>query len=69
MVELIHRRLWESRMLHVSGAAVRAYEFVRHGREVLRHQGREVTIFTQREKILLVQCVNDAIGIVLDDLI
>jgi hypothetical protein len=44
-------------------------EFVRHLREVLRHQSGEITILTKREKVLLVQGVHVAVGILFDDLV
>ena len=37
------------------------------GREMLEHQSRELTIFTEGEQVLLVQRVNMAFRIVVDD--
>ena len=42
-------------------------EFVGHGREMLGHQCREISILTQGKKILLVQCVDIAIAVFADD--
>ena len=36
-------------------------------REVLQHEGREVTIFTEGEQVLLVQGVDIRFGVLLDD--
>src|SRR5690606_36567792 len=44
-------------------------KLVRHVREMLNHQSSEVTIFTERQKILLVKSVHIAIGISFNNLV
>jgi hypothetical protein len=37
------------------------------GREVLHHERREVTVFTEREEVLLVQSVDIVLGVLVND--
>ena len=44
-------------------------EFVGHGWEMFGHEGSEVAILSERQQVLLMQCVDVAVGVFFDDLV